>query len=211
MIKAIVFDLWNTLIYRKNNGAEIDKEFAEILEVNEKDWKELRDEYLLVEEYDSIEDIAIFACTKLKVNGGNKRDKLVEHTKKSLEDVKIYEDTLPTLEYLKRMGIKVGLLSNTSTPFKKPFYDLDLKKYFNYAVLSCEVGLAKPDKDIYRFILKKLDVHFMDALMIGDSLKDDYEGALNVGLDALLLDRKNKISHIEIGKIKSLDEIRHLI
>ncbi|MEK3886709.1 HAD family hydrolase [Bacillus sp. FSL K6-3431] len=55
--------------------------------------------------------------------------------------------------------------------------------YFDTLVISDEVGHWKPDKKIFDEALKRLNINHTEALFIGDSLIDDYHGAVNAGLD----------------------------
>ncbi|RXZ84865.1 noncanonical pyrimidine nucleotidase, YjjG family [Paenibacillaceae bacterium] len=55
--------------------------------------------------------------------------------------------------------------------------------YFDTLVISDEVGYWKPDKEIFDETLQRLHIKHTEALFIGDSLQDDYRGALNAGID----------------------------
>ncbi|BBI36488.1 HAD family hydrolase [Cohnella abietis] len=58
-----------------------------------------------------------------------------------------------------------------------------IEHYFDALVISDEVGYWKPDKEIFAEALKRLNIHHSEALFVGDSLNDDYFGALNAGID----------------------------
>lgn len=55
--------------------------------------------------------------------------------------------------------------------------------FFDTLIISDEVGYWKPDKEIFDETLKRLDINRTEALFIGDSLHDDYYGAVNAGID----------------------------
>lgn len=54
---------------------------------------------------------------------------------------------------------------------------------FDALIVSDEVGYWKPEKEIFDETLKRLHLHPEEALFIGDSLHDDYGGAVNAGID----------------------------
>jgi 2-haloacid dehalogenase len=62
--------------------------------------------------------------------------------------------------------------------------------YFDALVISDEVGYWKPDKEIFDEALKRLNINPSEALFVGDSLNDDYHGALNAGIDFCYYNRK---------------------
>jgi FMN phosphatase YigB (HAD superfamily) len=52
----------------------------------------------------------------------------------------------------------------------------------------------KPHPSIFEAGLKLLDVAAPDAVMVGDSLKQDIEGARRVGMQAVLVNRSSELS-----------------
>ncbi|MNN78480.1 Pyrimidine 5'-nucleotidase YjjG [compost metagenome] len=59
--------------------------------------------------------------------------------------------------------------------------------------MSDEVGIRKPNKNIFELALKQMNTAQHEVLFIGDSLKDDYEGALNSGIDFCFYNRKKEV------------------
>jgi HAD superfamily hydrolase (TIGR01549 family) len=116
----------------------------------------------------------------------------------------LYDDALPTLEALRGRGVKVGLLSNTARDLDAfvAHHRLDVD-----AVLTSRThGKTKPHETIFRRMLELLDVGAGDALMVGDTLEDDVEGALAVGMQAVLVDREGRYPDRE-----SLGDLRELV
>jgi putative hydrolase of the HAD superfamily len=102
----------------------------------------------------------------------------------------LYPDVLDTVGELRGYGLEVGLLSNTGR-------DLDLFVAHHGlvvdALLTSRVhGKAKPHASIFRGLLDLLDVLPEEAVMVGDSVEDDVDGALAVGMRALLVDREGR-------------------
>jgi len=92
-----------------------------------------------------------------------------------------HEDIIQMLGELKAGGYKFGLISNCSQEEVEAFHDSALSEYFDAAVLSCEVGLVKPDPEIFILCAKRLGVTPSDCLYIGDSSYELY-GARDVGM-----------------------------
>jgi len=99
----------------------------------------------------------------------------------------LYEDAAPTLVELRRQGLKIGLLSNSSR---------DLGEFTRHHGLAADAvltshahGKTKPHATIFRAMLELLEVDACDAVMIGDTLEDDIEGARALGMQAVLVDR----------------------
>ena len=111
------------------------------------------------------------------------------------ENFELYEDVLPTLEWLREHGLKIGLISNTGRDLDAfvAHHKLDID-----AALSSRVhGKVKPDPSIFRAVLERLELEPSEAVMIGDSIEDDIEGARALGMRAFLLDRRERFPEIE--------------
>jgi putative hydrolase of the HAD superfamily len=110
------------------------------------------------------------------------------------ENFELYEDVLPTLEALRGHGLKIGLISNTGRDLEAfiSHHGLDVD-----ASLSSRVhGKVKPDPSIFRAVLDRLGVRSEQAVMVGDSLEDDIEGAQALGMGAFLLDRRDRYPEV---------------
>ena len=68
-------------------------------------------------------------------------------------------------------------------------HSLGLASHFEEITYSAAVGVAKPNPLIFRYALERLGVEPAVAVHIGDSAKEDVEGALAAGVDAVLLQR----------------------
>jgi len=99
-----------------------------------------------------------------------------------------YTDTLPTLRELRRTGVKVALLSNIGLDIRGVLDRTGLADLLDAVVLSYEVGLVKPQPEIFAHTLDVLGVPAERALMVGDSWKDD-AGAAELGCRVLILPR----------------------
>ena len=116
----------------------------------------------------------------------------------------LYDDALPVLDALRERGLRVGLLSNSAR---------DLDEFVAHHGLSVDAvltsrahGKTKPHETIFRRMLELLDVLPGDALMVGDTVDDDVEGALAIGMRAVLVDREGRYPERE-----SIDDLRALM
>src|SRR5918999_698089 len=110
------------------------------------------------------------------------------------DNFELYEDALPVLELLRRSRLKIGLVSNTSR---------DLDAFIRHFALDVDAwissgthGKVKPSPTIFRAALALLEVEPEAAVMVGDSLLDDIEGARALGMRALLLDRDGRYPEV---------------
>jgi putative hydrolase of the HAD superfamily len=100
----------------------------------------------------------------------------------------LFDDALPVLAELRRLGLKLGLVSNTGR---------DVDKFLAHHRIEVDVALSsrvhgkvKPHPTIFLAVLERLEVEPEEAAMVGDSLEDDLEGARALGMRAFLVDRE---------------------
>jgi HAD superfamily hydrolase (TIGR01549 family) len=89
---------------------------------------------------------------------------------------------------------KVALLSNTMSD--KPLEmlrDANLIQYFDLVVCSRDLGIRKPNPEIFKYVLEKLGVSAEESVHVGDSVKADMEGASGVGITGIWIKLPNEI------------------
>ncbi len=101
----------------------------------------------------------------------------------------LFDDVVPALRALRARGYLIGLVSNTHRSLQAFQSHFELDEWIAAAVASSEHGFNKPHPSIFRTALRLLGVAPEEAVMVGDSLKHDVEGARAVGLHAVLLRR----------------------
>ncbi len=92
-------------------------------------------------------------------------------------------------EFLNDIKIPMGIISNFNSSLKqklKTFFDVEFKDIF----VSEELGVAKPDKLFYQKAIEQIGVKPEEIIFIGDSIKLDIQPALEIGMNALLIDRE---------------------
>ncbi len=101
----------------------------------------------------------------------------------------------------------VILTNGPSDGQKDKYYKLNLEKYIAKLYIGEEIGVSKPQSLAFEYVLSDLGLKKEEVLMVGDSITADYEGAKNYGINAVLIDRKNKYSDFVGTKILSLNEL----
>ena len=109
----------------------------------------------------------------------------------------VYPDVRRSLEHWQQLGIELGVLSNFDSRLYSVLKDLDLAQFFTSVTISTEVGTAKPDAQIFAVALNKHNCLAEAAWHIGDSLKEDYQGAKAAGLKAVLIKRREVTSQAQ--------------
>jgi putative hydrolase of the HAD superfamily len=111
------------------------------------------------------------------------------------ENFELYEDALPVLEELRAAGLGLGLVSNGIRDLREfvAHHRLDV----DAIVGSRAHGYVKPHPTIFQAALNELGVEPADAVMVGDSLAEDVEGARALGMRAILVDRDERHPEVE--------------
>ena len=117
---------------------------------------------------------------------------------------RLYEDAIPTLTRLKDDGYPLAIVSNFDSRLHTVIANLGLAPFFDRVVISAAAGVRKPDRAIFLQACRELGVDPSETCHIGDSIEEDYEGALAAGLQARLLKRGGDTGD---GIVTSLDAL----
>jgi putative hydrolase of the HAD superfamily len=157
-------------------------------------------------ELDHDEEIWVLFTERIIVGMGGRGDTYaaaveMEHRWSHSGHFELYEDALPALEDIRRRGLKIGLLSNSSR---------NLAEFVAHHGLSADAvltsgahGKTKPHESIFLALLGELEVEPASAAMVGDTLHEDVEGARAVGMRAVLLDREGRHPEV-VGRLEDL-------
>jgi putative hydrolase of the HAD superfamily len=124
------------------------------------------------------------------------------------ENFELYDDVPEVLAGLRAAGLRIGLVSNSSR---------DVREFAGHHGLEVDAGISsfhhgrtKPHASIFRAVLDLLGVEAAAAVMVGDTIADDIEGALAVGMRAILVDRESRRPDFE-PRIETLHELFPLL
>jgi HAD superfamily hydrolase (TIGR01662 family) len=111
------------------------------------------------------------------------------------ENFELYEDVYPAFAELRRAGLKIGLVSNTSRDLDAfiRHFELDVDAW----IASGVHGKVKPSPTIFRAVLELLETDPERAAMVGDSPDDDVDGARALGMRAFLIDRDGRFPEVK--------------
>ena len=123
----------------------------------------------------------------------------------------VFDHTHSTLEYL-RPKYKLHILTNGFKEIQhKKLSGAQIDQYFSCVINAEEVGVKKPDPEIFDAALKRAKVRPEQALMIGDDLEADVHGALNAGWSALHFNNENLESDPNCVSFSCLSELQRLL
>ena len=124
------------------------------------------------------------------------------------ENFELYDDVPGALAVLRSAGLRIGLVSNSSR---------DVREFAHHHGLDVDAGISsfhhgrtKPHASIFRAVLELLEVGPAGAVMVGDTIADDVDGARALGMRAILLDREGTHRDFE-ARIETLDELPELL
>ena len=105
----------------------------------------------------------------------------------------IYDDVAPALTWLQERGYIVGAISNSHRSLDAFREHFSLERVITVSVSGAEHGYMKPHRSIFDVALERAQVTADQAMMVGDSIAHDIEGALNAGWRAVLLRRSGQL------------------
>lgn len=119
-------------------------------------------------------------------------DRVAEHLWARHLERNVFREVLPgvaeALESLNHAGFKLAVVSNSEGTVDAMLDEVGLRPHLDTVVDSWTVGVSKPDRRIFGIALERIGVAPGDAVMVGDSLRADVEGAEAAGIRGALID-----------------------
>ena len=192
MFRAIVFDLDHTLFDRY---ATIRKTFVAFYEhyrdkiPQEVSYEEFIEKLIEVEKYYIYYDwyTVINECARIGIISPMSEEEVKEAVRvivyKCWPIAAVqYPFAIPTLNKLKEMGCKIGLITNGAhEPQALKIKKLGLEPLFDEIVISGDVGAQKPDPVPFRAFAEKIGIDPSEMLYVGDHPLNDVEGSRRAG------------------------------
>lgn len=189
MIKAVVFDMFETLVTHYRSGFYFGENIAEDMGITEKKFREIWD----TTDDDRTIGKLTFDDTMRNILKANhiysdelfKKivDKRVSCKKKVFTTFD--DEVLSMLRGLRKRGIKIALISNCFSEEAPIIRESALAPYFDVLMLSYEQGVKKPDPEIYKRTLSKLGLEASECLYVGDGGSHELEAAEEIGMKPL--------------------------
>jgi putative hydrolase of the HAD superfamily len=227
MIKAVFFDLYQTLVHYQPTQEELQAQALNgmgfkttaaalartILTANEFIYIEMAKRPLSKRSQKEIAELYMeYQRIVLKGAGINTDEKtvlkLLAVMQKTQLDIVLFDDTMLTLTELKKRGLTTGLISNIEKNMSETIEKLGIASKLDVVVTSLEAGAPKPQPEIFRYAMQKGNVRPDESIFVGDQYQVDMVGAKSAGMKAILLDRTGYYAKkLDTPKIKNLREI----
>ncbi|MBQ5911243.1 MAG: HAD family phosphatase [Clostridia bacterium] len=115
----------------------------------------------------------------------------------------LIEDTAALIKKLKENGAKLYLLSNISVGFAENYTKIpvvnEVLAQFDGLVFSGPIGMNKPNRDIFEYLLNKFSLKAEECVFIDDS-KKNLDGAAAVGINTIHFTGDHKKLEEELNK-----------
>ncbi|MFB5760196.1 HAD family hydrolase [Paenibacillus medicaginis] len=189
-IKAVVFDLDNTLVDRTTTFTNFARSFTDTY-FQHIDFREgLVKRIIELDEDGYKEKNAMFKelLTELPWSSKPELTELLHYyEKKYVEHALLMDDAKDVLRYTSEK-YKTGLITNGKTSVQYGKLDrLKLRSSFDVIVVSEEAGIKKPDSRIFEIAAEQLNLKPEECVYIGDHPVNDIEGAAAAGMKTIWL------------------------
>lgn len=215
-IKVLFFDLDETLVSRKTAFTKFCLEFIDKFKyaLHEKVELDILLDYMLKSDNCGKEDRLTFFKLLFK-HFNLSQEQIVEFSENWSATFPSYTVVMPDcysvlyeLKKTYRLGlITNGLLKSQSNKIRIA----QLSPFFDVIVISGEIGISKPNRDIFLYACEKMGVLPEEAIYIGDNYENDYCGAMAAGMNAIWLAHEAQSVSENINYIKRLSDILYLV
>ena len=189
MIKAVIFDMFETLVTLFEGRTYWGENIAEDVGA---DPTEFRREWHAIEKDRScgrytIEEGLEVVLKKFGLYSPEKVALAASKRIAALSDTfsNIPDETVELLKELKNRGLKVGIITNTFNDERDMIRSSILMPYIDEALISYEQGLCKPDPALYEKMMRLLNVEPDECLFVGDGGSRELYAARDAGMHAL--------------------------
>ena len=201
MIKVIIFDLGGVLVPEK--GSLIENEIADYLGIDVLRLSELTRDLKPLATQGKINLIEVYSEIIKRLEKDIKQEDLLQKHFEIYKDFSMKKDSevLLLIENLK-FRYRVVCLTNTEREIAELNRKNGLFDYFERAYISVDMGLMKPELEIYKRVLEDLGCLAEECLFIDDKL-EYVEAAKKVGMNAI------KFENLEQLKIDLQKELKY--
>lgn len=191
--KAVLFDLFHTLVDVASAPGARGRYTADILGVGRDEWNRacfssIHDICRPTEHVDVIRAMAHSLDRSIPESrireATAERQQRFDHALCHVE-----EETLAALGELRALGYRLALVSNASSGEVSAWRRSPLAGLFDEVVFSWECGARKPQPAIYEEALRRLAIDSGQGVFVGDGGSEEHRGAHEVGLDTVFFTR----------------------
>ena len=189
MIKAVLFDLFETLITESHVAPTRASSLAHALGLERQayraEWKARRPRIVVGELSfaDALTEIsqALAGTVDTATVRGICQQRMRE---KAAAFARTDDQVMTLITELARRDVRLGVISNGFKEDVLPWSDWGLAPAFQCAVFSCDEGVAKPNPEIYLRAVRRMAVPPEATVYVGDGGDNELAGAERVGLRA---------------------------
>ena len=135
-------------------------------------------------------------------------DEIFQAIRKIPYQLTLFDDAIPCLKALKERGMTLGLITNIYGDIRDTCDRLDITEYLDFVVTSGEVKSEKPHPPIFEAALRKAGVQPSEAVHVGDQYNSDVVGARGAGIKPVLIDREGLMCRVgDCIKVRGLMEL----
>ncbi|MBP1754683.1 MAG: hydrolase superfamily [Firmicutes bacterium] len=189
MTRAVIFDMYETLITHYNSPLYFGSQMAEDAGIPEDSFQSL---WRPTEHERSIGKLTLEDVVK-KILLENLFDSemifrtIIEKRISAKEECfrHLHPEIIPMLSTLKKRGFLIGLISNCFSEEADVIRKSELYQYFDAIYLSYEQEIQKPEEEIYRRCMDSLSVKAEECIYVGDGGSNELETARKLGMTAV--------------------------
>ncbi len=119
-----------------------------------------------------------------------------------------YSYCKPVLSDLKETGYKLGVISNWDNSARSLLDKFALTDYFDTIIISSEVGVSKPDSEIFHIAFEQSGSTAEKGFYVGDNYYDDAVGSRSVGMAYCIVNRFGNFGVEELKGCGIIPDIR---
>lgn len=128
------------------------------------------------------------------------------------ENIMLFDDVIPCLEYLTKEKYILGIITNGHIRDQKAkLRRFNLESYFPIVIISGEIGFAKPSPEIFLKCINLLKLNPQEIMYVGDKPEMDVIAANKVGIRGIWLNRASENNLDDIESISNLNDLRNLL
>lgn len=188
MIRAVVFDLWNTLVHSR--GGDPFRHLNALMTEAQRPYFPQFKRDAMVQPHADAEALLERWRPCLELTEAQFQA-MAEVFRDAVADTECFPEVRPALDATRALA-RVALLSNTQS-FDLGFLErLEITELIPARFLSAETGFLKPEPGAFEAVQKRLGLFPGQLAMVGDSWNDDVQGALEAGWTVLWLNREGR-------------------
>lgn len=224
MIKAVFFDVGNTLLFPYPSVSEVCRQvlarsghereledidrYIPLVDAYYEDTYRADDTFWTSEHRTSEVWVGMYSLLCRELGIEEDAEKLARDVYDEFGDSsrwRAYDDVLPAFQRFSDRGARLGVISNWDDRLEDILKGMGLAKMLDVIVSSASVGMHKPDPRIFEHACEMIGVAPAEAVHVGDHHYADILGASSVGMTPVLIDRQR--AHENDSAISTLDSL----